>query len=55
MPSIRPCRRLISIELSSRCNLACPECITGAGLLRRKNEFISYTSGGKDCAGAPGP
>jgi len=33
----------ISIELSSRCNLVCPECITGAGLLTRKNEFISYT------------
>lgn len=33
----------VSVELSSMCNLACPECITGTGLLRRKNEFISYT------------
>lgn len=32
----------ISVELSSRCNLACPECVTGAGMLQRKNEFISY-------------
>lgn len=33
----------ISVELSSRCNLACPECVTGTGLLQRKNEFISYS------------
>jgi radical SAM protein with 4Fe4S-binding SPASM domain len=33
----------ISVELSSRCNLACPECVTGAGLLQRKNEFISHS------------
>jgi radical SAM protein with 4Fe4S-binding SPASM domain len=33
----------ISVELSSRCNLACPECFTGAGLLRRENGFISTT------------
>lgn len=33
----------ISVELSSRCNLACPECFTGTGLLKRKDEFISYT------------
>ena len=33
----------ISVELSSTCNLACPECVTGAGLLQRKNEFISYS------------
>jgi radical SAM protein with 4Fe4S-binding SPASM domain len=33
----------ISLELSSRCNLACPECVTGAGLLRRKNEFMDYS------------
>ncbi|MDZ7633785.1 MAG: radical SAM/SPASM domain-containing protein [Bacteroidales bacterium] len=32
----------VSVELSSICNLACRECITGTGLLRRKNEFISY-------------
>lgn len=33
----------ISVELSSRCNLACPECFTGAGILRRRNGFISFT------------
>jgi len=33
----------VSVELSSRCNLACPECVNGAGLLQRKNEFISHS------------
>lgn len=33
----------VSVELSSRCNLSCPECVTGAGLLRRKNGFIDYS------------
>lgn len=32
----------ISIELSTVCNLACPECVTGAGLINRKNKYISY-------------
>jgi radical SAM protein with 4Fe4S-binding SPASM domain len=32
----------ISIELSSVCNLSCPECVTGAGLLARKNRFMDY-------------
>ncbi len=32
----------ISVELSSRCNLACPECVTGTGLIRRTSGFISY-------------
>jgi len=32
----------VSVELSSCCNLACPECMTGAGLLARKASFISY-------------
>jgi len=32
----------ISIELSSVCNLSCPECVTGAGLIARKNRFIDY-------------
>jgi MoaA/NifB/PqqE/SkfB family radical SAM enzyme len=40
----------ISVELSSRCNLTCPECVTGAGLLQRKNEFISYSLAGKIAA-----
>jgi len=40
----------ISVELSSRCNLACPECVTGVGLLRRKNEFISFSLAGKIAA-----
>lgn len=31
----------ISIELSSRCNLACPECVAGAGMLVRKNDYVS--------------
>lgn len=39
-PSLPPA---INVELSSRCNLACPECVTGAGLLQRKNEFISFS------------
>jgi radical SAM protein with 4Fe4S-binding SPASM domain len=33
----------ISVELSSRCNLACPECATGAGLLIRGHDFISFS------------
>jgi len=37
----------ISVELSSRCNLTCPECVTGAGLLHRGNDFISYSLAGK--------
>jgi radical SAM protein with 4Fe4S-binding SPASM domain len=40
----------ISVELSSRCNLACPECVTGAGLLKRRNEFISFSLAGKIAA-----
>jgi radical SAM protein with 4Fe4S-binding SPASM domain len=32
----------VSIELSSRCNLSCPECVTGAGLLKRRTDFIDY-------------
>lgn len=32
----------ISIELSSKCNLSCPECVTGAGRLQRNNDFIDY-------------
>jgi radical SAM protein with 4Fe4S-binding SPASM domain len=40
----------INVELSSRCNLSCPECVTGAGLLRRKNEFIDYSLAGKIAA-----
>jgi radical SAM protein with 4Fe4S-binding SPASM domain len=37
----------INVELSSRCNLSCPECVTGAGLLRRRNDFIDYSLAGK--------
>lgn len=40
----------INVELSSRCNLSCPECVTGAGLLRRKNDFIDYSLAGKIAA-----
>jgi len=32
----------ISVELSSVCNLRCPECVTGTGLTRRSNSFMSY-------------
>ena len=32
----------ISLELSSVCNLSCPECATGTGLLTRSNSFLSY-------------
>ena len=31
----------ISVELSSTCNLGCPECFTGTGILRRRSEFMS--------------
>ncbi len=37
----------ISIELTSICNLHCPECVTGAGLLSRGNGFLDYTLAGK--------
>ena len=37
----------ISVELSSRCNLSCPECVTGAGLLVRGNGFIDLKIAGK--------
>jgi radical SAM protein with 4Fe4S-binding SPASM domain len=37
----------ISVELSSRCNLSCPECVTGAGLLERGNGFIDLKIAGK--------
>jgi radical SAM protein with 4Fe4S-binding SPASM domain len=40
----------INVELSSRCNLSCPECVTGAGLLRRNNDFIDYSLAGKIAA-----
>lgn len=33
----------ISVELSSRCNLSCHECVTGAGLLQRRNDFLSVS------------
>ena len=32
----------LSIELSSVCNLSCPECVTGTGLLVRKIPFMEY-------------
>jgi radical SAM protein with 4Fe4S-binding SPASM domain len=32
----------ISLELTSICNLHCPECVTGAGLLSRGNSYIDY-------------
>ncbi len=32
----------VSVEVSSVCNLACPECVTGRGLIRRHSRFISY-------------
>ena len=41
----------ISIELSSICNLNCPECVTGAGLLKRKNDFMDYALAEKISAG----
>jgi radical SAM protein with 4Fe4S-binding SPASM domain len=40
----------INVELSSRCNLSCPECVTGAGLLKRNNDFIDYSLAGKIAA-----
>ena len=42
IPAIPPLPAAISVELSSRCNLACPECVTGTGLIKRKNSYISY-------------
>lgn len=38
-----PLPQAINIELSSRCNLSCPECVTGAGLLKRDKAFIDTT------------
>jgi radical SAM protein with 4Fe4S-binding SPASM domain len=32
----------ISVEMTGRCNLACPECVTGTGLIRRENGFMTY-------------
>lgn len=40
----------INVELSSICNLSCPECVTGSGLLKRNNDFIDYTLAGKIAA-----
>jgi len=40
--AIPPLPPAISVELSSVCNLACPECVTGLGLTRRANSFIGY-------------
>lgn len=40
----------INVELSSRCNLSCPECVTGAGLLRRMNDFMDYSLADKIAA-----
>ncbi len=40
--AVPPLPPAISVELSSRCNLTCPECVTGRGLIGRKNSFISY-------------
>ena len=40
--AIPPLPPAISVELSSVCNLSCPECVTGLGLTRRANSFISY-------------
>ncbi len=33
----------VSIELSSCCNLSCPECVNGAGQLGRQGLFISHS------------
>jgi radical SAM protein with 4Fe4S-binding SPASM domain len=43
IPADAPLPPAISIELSSVCNLSCPECVTGAGLLERRNSFLSYS------------
>lgn len=43
IPADAPLPPAISIELSSACNLSCPECVTGAGLLSRGNSFLDYT------------
>lgn len=33
----------VSIELSSLCNLSCPECLTGTGTLKRKSGLIDFS------------
>lgn len=33
----------VSVEISSRCNLSCPECLTGRGELRRQNSFMDVS------------
>lgn len=40
--AVPPLPPAISVELSSVCNLHCPECVTGTGLISRKNNFMSY-------------
>lgn len=42
IPVSPPLPAAVSVELSSRCNLSCPECVTGRGLINRRNGFISY-------------
>lgn len=33
----------ISVEVSSVCNLKCPECLQGMGLIKRKQPFMSFS------------
>jgi radical SAM protein with 4Fe4S-binding SPASM domain len=37
----------ISVELSGVCNLSCPECMTGSGMLNRRNDYIDFEIAGK--------
>jgi len=50
IPLKPPLPPAINVELTSRCNLLCPECVTGAGLLKRNNDFIDYSLAGKIAA-----
>src|SRR5665648_99002 len=40
LPVIPPLPPAVSIELSTHCNLSCPECVTGSGALTRRKGFM---------------
>lgn len=41
IPLTPPLPPAVSVEVSSVCNLTCPECVTGRGLTKRRNTLIS--------------
>ncbi|MCU0376957.1 MAG: SPASM domain-containing protein [Bacteroidales bacterium] len=47
IPLNPPLPPAINVELTSVCNLACPECLTGIALTNRKSGFIDFDLSGK--------